>query len=781
MYILLTISLLFIIVLILILIQLSKKYKNLSDRFVSIQELSYTGYFESYKNSNELYWSEQLNVIFGLPAGTQIDSTNASYELIHPEDREDYISTLKQSLSAKKSFELDFRIINQKTNQIEYLRTNANVISDNNGNAIGFRGTVRNLTKKKSIERSLESSLNQQKAILSNIDDLVFILDFDGNFCEYYNPANLRLITDPENFLGKNYNEVLPDYLKIKLHNALEQVNSTEDSETFEFFIEEGKEISTYSVRTIMLGKLLQGKNGYLILIRDVSKFRNVESQLQKSEANFKQLTDLLPVAVYEVDTDFNVKYVNKTGMEWFQYDLSDLKEPFSIFNIVAKEDKPKMIRNIKRRINFEEFGPVEYKLKRKNGETFDALIYAAPILLANAIKGVRGVLIDITERKKYLNELEKYSKFNALGILAGGIAHNFKNILAAVTLSVDMIKLKPESLDKQIERISRSLEHANALASRFQTFTKSNEPNYDKSDINQIINEAIEIAFAGTACSVKTFYNANISNTLADSKQLNEVFLNLFINAQQATNDSCLITVTTANKYVEDNEIPNLLKGEYIKITVSDNGTGMTKTQLDNLFTPFFTTKPNGNGLGLATVFSIITSHNGVVTVDSEVGVGTQFHVYLPILDNRTSDIKSIKNDFTLNSEYKIRVLLIDDDKNITEMMTEISKAVDRIELKAFNNPHEAIQYFKLKNATNPYEVVILDMTLVGYDLNGVDILNKLRSIDPAIKSIIFTGHSSKPLVAHYKDYGFDAQLDKPCSFEQLVNKVNDVFVGRK
>jgi CheY-like chemotaxis protein len=295
------------------------------------------------------------------------------------------------------------------------------------------------------------------------------------------------------------------------------------------------------------------------------------------------------------------------------------------------------------------------------------------------------------------------------------------------------------------------------------------------------LLEEGIESAFAGTSCAVETKFNAQTNSTMGDSKQLNEVFLNLFINAHQATSDGGIIKIITTNEFVRHNKIANLHEGNYIKITVSDNGVGITEAQLDKLFTPFYTTKQHGNGLGLVTVFSIVNAHAGSVQVESKVGIGTQFHVYLPIRD----EIRSMNNTETIDNldnskEYKVKVILVDDDKNITEMMTELSKEIDRIELKTFNDPDMAIQYFRMKSTVDPFEVAILDMTLVGFDKSGVDVLNILKEIDPAVKAIIFTGHSSKPIVSNYRDYGFDGKLEKPCNFEQLLDKVNDVFTGR-
>lgn len=755
---------------------LKLEYKKLNERFEAIQDLSFTGYFDGNLIDDDIYWSVQLNKIFGMKPDTKINSKTKSFELIHPDDKEDYIKKLQETLKTGVPFEFDYRIITQDKNEIEFLRTNAKVIYDNNNNIIGLRGAVRNLTKKKKIIQELTKSLKQQESLLSNIDDLVFIMDERGYFREYFNHLKIKLFVPPDEFLDKHYTEFLPEFIIDKLTEVVNNINSSEDSGQFEYYIEQEGEIYFYNVRVSKYDNPLNHIKGYIILVRDVTQNKMIENKLYRSEKRFQHLTELLPVAVFEIDADLIIRYVNKKGFEWFGYEEKDLENNISAMEIVAEEEIPKLMSNLEKRLNSEELGPIEYKSRRKNGELFDTLVYATPIVIGNEIRGVRGVLVDITERKKYLEEIEKYTKYEALGILAGGIAHNFKNILAAVTLSIDMIKLKPDSLDKQLERIYLSLEQANALASRFQTFTKSNEPSLSSVNINQVIEDTIDMALSGTSCIVNRRFKQGIKETQADNKQLNEVFLNLLLNAHQAMKESCLITISTDEVEIKNNEIANLSEGEYIKIVISDDGIGMTEEQQKKLFTPFYTTKKEGHGLGLITVFSIIKSHQGAVQVNSTLGVGTSFTIYLPIRENKRKALLEKQKEIEL-SENKIKVILIDDDKNITETLTEISNEVNKIYLKAFNNPNEGIQYFKLKYNSNPFDVAILDMTLVGYDKSGIDILNLLKEIDPNIKSLVFTGHSSKPIVSNYMDYGFDGQLDKPCRFEQLLIKVNEVY----
>jgi CheY-like chemotaxis protein len=232
-------------------------------------------------------------------------------------------------------------------------------------------------------------------------------------------------------------------------------------------------------------------------------------------------------------------------------------------------------------------------------------------------------------------------------------------------------------------------------------------------------------------------------------------------------------IEVSTSNVYLSDKQVQSLAEGDYIKIDIKDEGIGIEKEVIEEIFTPFYTTKKDGQGLGLPTVFFIIKNHKGAITVESEVGKGTLFSIYLKKQkEGIEKEIVSMKKN--INHKFrKIRVFLVDDDINITNTMSDVSEIITDLEISTFNNPILAIDYFKKTHQNNPFDIAILDMTLVGYDIDGLDVLKEIRSIDPNIKALVFSGHSSKPVVSHYQEFGFDGRLEKPCNFEHLLETI--------
>ena len=758
--------------------KIKTKLNTLKTRFDNLQRLSQTGYFDGYFIDDDVWWSEELNKLVGLKPEEYITKKADALNLIFEEDREEYIKQLENSIATGQPLRTEYRGKNIRTGEIRHYWTNVEVIKDEEGKPIGLRGTVQDNTEKKAIQKALSESEVKQANVMSNIDDLIFIVDENEIFIDYYNSStNDILYKMPKDFLYKHHSEVLPESISQTFAETIKQIKTDGKSRQVDYSMDINGEKKWNNVKVSIYKGIEGKKEGYIVVARDYTERKKIEEELIENEINFKSMMESLPVAVMEVDLEGNIVYVNGKTMEWFGYTKEEFLSSLKTFDLVVPSQRMLIKENLKSRIKNPDLGPVEYTGMKKNGENFDVILFASAIKTNEELSGFRGVLMDISERNRHLSEIQKITKLESLGILAGGIAHNFKNILAAITLSVDVIKMSPLSIEKQLNRISSSLEQANALATRFQTFTKSNEPSLQTVNVNDIVVNAVEIALAGSSNMTNMNLDNNLFPTVADGKQLNEVFLNLLINANQAMTSSGIITITTDNVTLENNEIQNLLAGEYIRIVIEDEGVGIEDDAIEEIFTPFYTTKKDGQGLGLPTVYYIIKNHNGAITVESEVNKGTKFSIYLKRLEQSEDKIKTIEKKKVKKSFAKTRVLLVDDDINITNSMIDIAEVITDIEIHSFNNPIKAINFFKESLTNNPIDVAILDMTLVGYEIDGLDVLNEIRKLDPNIKALVFSGHSSKPVVSHYHEFGFNGRLEKPCSFYTLVETINDVL----
>ena len=378
----------------------------------------------------------------------------------------------------------------------------------------------------------------------------------------------------------------------------------------------------------------------------------------------------------------------------------------------------------------------------------------------------------DVTAKKKTDEELQKLAKLESLGILAGGIAHNFKNILTAMSLSVELISRNPNRLERHLDKIHSGIKQATALATKFQTFTKFDAPIFAAVKINEILTEAADMAITGSASRIIYDLDNDLPTIQADSKQLHEIFLNLIMNADQSMPKGGFIHLSTCKSVVTNNQISGVKPGKYIRISITDEGCGIPKAIQDEIFTPFFTTKIDGNGLGLSSVFYIIDKHKGKVEVDSDVNGGSTFSVYLPVGENVIQN--EDKEEPPVNEiDEKIKVLLIEDDIQIQNNILEFSEFYDEIELSSSGDPNKAVQLYKESLKNSAFDIVILDLTFDGYNMDGLDILNKLKNINPDVKAIVFSGHSERPVVSQYAEYGFSGRLDKPLNLDEFISVI--------
>jgi PAS domain S-box-containing protein len=504
--------------------------------------------------------------------------------------------------------------------------------------------------------------------------------------------------------------------------------------------------------------------------MHDITEQKLIEDALSENQEIFEAFMKNSPVYIFFKDSEIRTlmlsdNYENVLGMPIedaigkTMYDLfpSDMAES------IIESDK-KILSEAKALTVNEELNGRHYETTK-----FPVFIDGKPKLLA-------GFTIDITEKKKADHELQKLAKLESLGILAGGIAHNFKNMLTSMTFSVELAKMKPDKANYYLDKISKSIEQSAALATRFQTFSNSGDPVLSPSNINEIIKNASEISLSGSGAKLILELDTSIPSVLLDDKQMNEVLTNLMINADQAMPNGGTILCKSKMLYLSNDEVANLSKGSYIRIEVEDEGMGIPDSHLHEIFTPFFSTKQKGQGLGLASVFYIVEKHNGYILVESEVEYGTTFRIYLPAVLSEQSHESFDESDIDFAKSLKI--LFLDDDDDIIETINEFTDNLG-LNMTCINNPEQAMREYESSIDQAPFDIVILDLTLKGFRLDGLDVLNKVLEINSDAKVLVFSGHSSKPIVANYEKYGFSGRLEKPFVKKQFFYEIKRVVDG--
>ena len=386
--------------------------------------------------------------------------------------------------------------------------------------------------------------------------------------------------------------------------------------------------------------------------------------------------------------------------------------------------------------------------------------------------KGFLGILRDVTEQQKLEFQMIRAEKLEALGTLAGGIAHDFNNILTAIMGYLNLAKLYPEdseTIENYISKAETAVLGATGLTRQLLTFSRGGEPFRETVSIQPVIEEAASMALGKSSSSTyDAYYEENLKPVNADRGQILQVLTNLLINARQAMPGGGTIAVTVKNRIINSrNSIGSLPEGEYVSVSVGDEGVGIPQNNLQKIFDPFYTTKQDGSGLGLATSHSIITRHGGHIEVESHVGEGSVFTFYLPAAKEALKEPGAKKDKIAIGTG---RILLMDDEASIRDLGSQILKKAG-YEVDVAEDGEKAIElYVEARGAGKPYRAVIFDLTIPG-GLGGMETMKVLKEIDPEIKGIVISGYSQDPVMSNPEEYGFAVALQKPYNITRLTH----------
>jgi PAS domain S-box-containing protein len=403
-----------------------------------------------------------------------------------------------------------------------------------------------------------------------------------------------------------------------------------------------------------------------------------------------------------------------------------------------------------------------------------------APIFDGNKkIIGVVIVFQNITERVKLENQIQQSQKMESIGTLAGGIAHDFNNIIGVITGNVSYARgllTKKNELDEVLLDVEAGAKQAQTLTHQLLTFSKGGAPIVKEISIGQFIYETVSLVVRGSHVHCDFSIDKQLWPVKVDKGQIGQVVTNLMINAKEAMPDGGEITIRAENVMISDETIP-LSPGQYVKITIQDNGIGIKNEHVLKVFDPYFSTKQQGSGLGLATSYSIIKKHGGHISVESKLGKGTTFMFYLPAVESREKKIEQMNEP-----QHKGcgKILIMDDDEAILNMLRRILKRMGYETALAKNGTQAIELYQKAYQSQQKYDLVILDLTVPG-GLGGAKTIPELLKIDSKAKVVVSSGYSNDPIMANYEDYGFCAIIPKPYTQNQITELFNKVLGGCK
>jgi PAS domain S-box-containing protein len=396
---------------------------------------------------------------------------------------------------------------------------------------------------------------------------------------------------------------------------------------------------------------------------------------------------------------------------------------------------------------------------------------------------GIVCVARDITDKKKMEDERLRSQKLESLGVLAGGIAHDFNNILTGIlgnlSLAREFVK-HDNTVDKRLQEAEKASLWAKDLTQQLLTFSRGGAPLRKTAFIGALVRASTEFALRGSRSRAQFQISEDLQAVDVDEGQMRQVVHNIVINADQAMPQGGIIEVRCKNTIVGEGEDPPAAQGDYVRISIKDQGIGIPKEHLQKIFDPYFTTKQKGSGLGLATAYSIIKKHDGFINVESRPVEGTIFDVYLPASQKKL--LKEPSEERQPGRELvagKGSILIMDDEESLRDVAAQILQHLG-YNVEVANDGNGAVQKFKAaRESPIPFDIVILDLTVPG-GMGGKETIQRLREIDPQVKAIVSSGYSQDTVMSDFKKYGFAGVVPKPYRIDELSKAVHKAMGSR-
>lgn len=512
-------------------------------------------------------------------------------------------------------------------------------------------------------------------------------------------------------------------------------------------------------------------------MVLDVSARKQALEIILAGEERFRSLANSSFDLIAETDPEGTILYLSANIKEILGYESYELINT-NIFNLLHPVDLTHTMAEFRKSLQDKKSGRALYRCKNKKGEWQWMEATVKPYIAGSGEARVIHVARDVTDRKKKEEELFKASKLESIGVLAGGIAHDFNNILTAILGNVSLAKSYLNSSEIEPLQILSDAEKAcgkaRELTAQFLTFAKGGEPVKKSLNIEHLLKDAIELGLRGSRIEHKFTYDDNLWPVNADSVQLGQAIQNLMINAVQAMPYGGRIKVHVENKSMGENTL-GLEESDYVKIMFADEGVGIRDEHLSKIFDPYFTTKEAATGLGLATVYSIIKNHKGLIKVESKLGIGTTFTIYMPANSEEKTSRRRLSNRTGL-SQYDGRILIMDDEETVRNIASRILSRFG-FEVEVAEDGAKAIRlYQNARENKKPFDAVLIDLTIPG-GMGGKETIKSLLKFDPSVKAIVSSGYSNDPIMSEYKKYGFKGVLAKPYRFDSLGRVISEII----
>jgi two-component system CheB/CheR fusion protein len=743
------------------LIESETKYRNLVE---SSQDFIWQCNIEG----KYTYLNPASEEIFKFPISEMLGRKITEFE--SPDSPNSLKKMLQQLLSGEIVHGYETLHLN-KLGQNIHLIINAQPELSKEHKVLSIRGIAHDVT-------NLRTAENKYKKLFTEMLDGFALHEI---ICDYDNkPVDYRFLSvnptfenqtglKAENLIGKTVREIFPQIEQ----NWIDRYGEVAITGKPVFFENYSSDLNKH----FTIRAYCPAHGQFACIFSDVTEQKNTENTIKDLLSRFDQLSLQTRTFLWEIDSEGLLTFVSSSIESILGYKPEEVIGKFHFYDFHPEATRESLKESIKP-IIMKRQSLIDYQtvLTSKNNQQIWVSIYAAPHYdsKGNCI-GFRGGNTDITERKN--NELmhqrleqqqQQTQRLESLGVLAGGIAHDFNNLLGGIFGFIDLAidDCKNTRGAQYLSTALSTIERARSLTQQLLTFAKGGSPIQSISALFPFVQDTVKFVLSGSNVTCKFDIEPDLRTCSFDKNQIGQVFDNMIINAMQAMPMGGTIYLTAKNIHLPKNFHTSLEEGDYVKISVADTGIGIPPELISRIFDPFFTTKMKGHGLGLATCYSIINRHGGYIDVESTLGKGSTFHIFLPVCSEPVVE----KRDETPLKHIGNGIFLVMDDEEVIRMTMDTMLSLFGYKVVCKENGEETLRFFResLKN-NEPIAGIILDLTVPG-GFGGKEVIEEIRTMDKKIPVFVSSGYADDPVMSNPTKFGFTGSICKPFRVADLT-----------
>jgi|GEM_PF-544870 len=734
--------------------------------------------------TNQVIYNEIWAKMLGYNLNELQQDLSAWGNLTDPEDLKFAFEKLEKHFKGETEFyECEMRMKHRSGKWIWILDKGKVISRTVDGKPLLMFGIHMDITSQKETFFKVEESEKRYHTIMNNAADEIFIHDFSDNIIDINEKSCQMLQYSREELLRMKVSDI-DKMVNDKNHDErLEKIKNGEQIVLESSHIK--KDGNLFPVEIHLSSIELEQKRYVLAIARDITERKLYEKSILEEQRKLSTTLQSIGDGVIAVDIQGKITIINKMAQILTEYSEKEAlgKNIDDILYLFEEKTNTRIINPIVHVLKSHE--KVELPMRTiLISKTFKRYLISdsiSPILDdEKKIIGVVLVFRDITEKEKLVAQNLKAQKLESLGIMSSGIAHDFNNLLAGIYSHINLALMESKNQDVNdllIESL-KTMDRAKALTTQLLAFAKGGKPVLKAENIESFLEDTVKLALTGSNIIPVFKLAKNTKMVLCDKNMIDQIIYNLVINARQAMSKGGKITITSENCFYKDKKENDEKNDEYVCIKVIDEGEGIPPEKISKIFDPFYTTKADGHGLGLAISYTIARQHNGFLEVESEIDKGSTFSLYLPVAMKDDIDLfyeakrEKNKEKITSMENNKKKVLILDDEISILKSASKFLEKKGFI-VETADNGDSAIKKFQESyNKNEPFDFLIFDLTIPG-GMGGKEVIEKVRKLDKSVIAFVSSGYSDDNIISEPEKYGFNEAIQKPYKLEDILTMI--------